>query len=96
MNALIVPPLAGALVVALLALAIVLFRRSGDETVLAAASLEKQIERIERELRTAIESSSCQVRMETGRALNNVQSSVVQQVVALGGVQGQQLEQPEA
>jgi Tfp pilus assembly protein PilN len=58
MNALIVPLLAVALVVALLALAIVLFRWSGGEAGLAAASLEKQIERIERELRTAIESSS--------------------------------------
>lgn len=92
MNALIVPLLAGTLVVALLTLAIVLFRRSGGDAGLGAAGLEKQIERVERELRTAIESSSGQVRMETGRVLNDVQSSVVQQVVALGGVQGQQLE----
>jgi len=53
--------------------------------------LARANERLERELRTAVETSATALRMETGARLNELQSGLVQQVTGLGGVQGQQL-----
>jgi DNA recombination protein RmuC len=64
-----------------------------------AAQLEQRLdelaranERLERELRGALESSSAAWRMETGARLADVQTALVQQVTGLGGLQGQQLQ----
>ena len=48
-------------------------------------------ERLERELRAAVEASASALRVETGARLSELQSGLVQQVTGLGGVQGQQL-----
>jgi DNA recombination protein RmuC len=48
-------------------------------------------ERLERELRTALEASAAAVRMETGARLTELQTGLLQQVTGLGGLQGQQL-----
>jgi DNA recombination protein RmuC len=48
-------------------------------------------ERLERELRAAVETSATALRMETGARLSELQSGLVQQVTGLGGVQGQAL-----
>jgi DNA recombination protein RmuC len=53
--------------------------------------LARANERLERELRTAVETSATALRMETGARLNELQTGLVQQVAGLGGVQGQQL-----
>ncbi len=53
--------------------------------------LARANERLERELRTAVETSATALRMETGARLNELQTGLVQQVTGLGGVQGQQL-----
>ena len=52
---------------------------------------EGQIERLERELRAAVESSASQVRMETGHRLTEMQTALVAQVTSLAGVQTTQL-----
>jgi DNA recombination protein RmuC len=48
-------------------------------------------ERLERELRAAVDSTSGQIRLETGTRLNELQTSLVQQMTGLTGLQGQQL-----
>jgi DNA recombination protein RmuC len=50
-----------------------------------------QGERLERELRAAVESSASQVRMETGHRLTELQTALVSQVTGLAGVQTTQL-----
>ena len=52
---------------------------------------EAQGERLERELRAAVESSASQVRMETGHRLTEMQTALVAQVTGLAGVQTTQL-----
>jgi DNA recombination protein RmuC len=54
--------------------------------------LARANERLERELRAAVESTSSALRMETGTRLTELQTALVQQVAGLGGVQGQQLQ----
>jgi len=49
-------------------------------------------ERLERELRGAVDASTSALRMETSARLNELQTGLVQQVTGLGGVQGQQLQ----
>jgi len=49
-------------------------------------------ERLERELRGAVEASASTLRMETGARLNELHTGLVQQMTGLGGVQGQQLQ----
>ena len=48
-------------------------------------------ERLERELRAAVDTSSGQIRLETSARLSELQTSLVQQMTGLTGLQGQQL-----
>jgi DNA recombination protein RmuC len=83
-----------ALLVVLLALAWV---RHGVASAVEARLAESErrgdahFERLERELRTAIESSASQVRMESGHRLTEMQTALVAQVTALANVQTTQL-----
>ena len=52
---------------------------------------EAREERLERELRAAVESAATQVRMETGQRLTEMQTALVSQVTGLAGVQTTQL-----
>ncbi|UCG99623.1 MAG: DNA recombination protein RmuC [Burkholderiales bacterium] len=52
---------------------------------------EAQGERLERELRAAVESSASQVRVETGHRLTEMQTALVAQVTSLSNVQTAQL-----
>jgi DNA recombination protein RmuC len=52
---------------------------------------EAQGERLERELRAAVESSASQVRVETGHRLTEMQTALVAQVTSLANVQTAQL-----
>lgn len=84
--------LAGALLlalVALVALVAALRRDRGLESRLA--DLAQANERLERELRAAVESSSTQVRVETSARLAEVQGGLTQQMTGMAGMQGQQL-----
>ena len=84
--------LAGALLlalVALVALVAALRRDRGLESRLA--DLAQDNERLERELRAAVENSSAQVRVETSARLAEVQSGLTQQMTGMAGMQGQQL-----
>ena len=73
--------------------AIFAIRSRGSATALVERldELARANERLERELRTAVETSATALRMETGARLNELQTGLVQQVTGLGGVQGQQL-----
>jgi len=52
---------------------------------------EAQNERLERELRSAVDTSASQVRIETGLRLSEMQTAVVNQVTSLASVQAQHL-----
>jgi DNA recombination protein RmuC len=54
-------------------------------------SREAQSERLERELRAAVESSASQVRVETGHRLTEMQTALVGQVTSLANLQTTQL-----
>jgi DNA recombination protein RmuC len=54
--------------------------------------LARANERLERELRGAVESSASALRIETGARLTELQTGIVQQLTGLGGLQGQQLQ----
>ena len=54
--------------------------------------LARANERLERELRAAVETSASALKLETGARLSELQTGLVQQVTGLGGVQGQQLQ----
>jgi len=76
--------------------ALVWLKRSLDESAArrlaeAERSREGQAERLERELRAAVESSASQVRMETGHRLTEMQTALVAQVTSLASVQTTQL-----
>ncbi len=77
----------------LVVVAIFAIRSRGAATALVERldELARANERLERELRTAVETSATALRMETGARLNELQTGLVQQVTGLGGVQGQQL-----
>jgi DNA recombination protein RmuC len=86
--------LAAALIVVLLAL--LWLKRSFEAAVerrlaLAERSGESRNERLERELRAAVESSASQVRIETGQRLTEMQTALVAQVTGLAGMQSTQL-----
>jgi len=88
--------LVAAAVAVVILLALMWLRHSLDAAVarrLAAneSSREAQSERLERELRAAVESSACQVRMETGHRLTEMQTALVSQVTGLASVQTTQL-----
>jgi len=81
---------------AALLLAFVWLKRSLDASVAgrladSERNREGQNERLERELRAAVESSSSQVRMETGHRLTEMQTALVSQVTSLANVQTTQL-----
>jgi len=83
--------LAAALLVALLGLyAAVRSRRDAGVSARLDALLHDN-ERLERELRAAVDSTSGQIRLETGTRLNELHTSLVQQMTGLTGLQGQQL-----
>lgn len=83
--------LAAALLIALLGLyAAVRSRRDAGVSSRLDALLHDN-ERLERELRAAVDSTSGQIRLETGTRLNELQTSLVQQMTGLTGLQGQQL-----
>jgi len=88
--------LVAAAVAVVILLALMWLRHSLDAAVarrLAAneSSREAQSERLERELRAAVESSASQVRMETGHRLTEMQTALVSQVTGLASVQTTQL-----
>ena len=83
--------LAAALLVSLLGLyAAVRGRRDAGVSSRLDALLHDN-ERLERELRAAVDSTSGQIRLETGTRLSELQSHLVQQMTGLTGLQGQQL-----
>ncbi len=88
--------LTAAAVAVVILLALAWFKRSLDASIaqrLAASegNGEAQNERLERELRAAVESSASQVRMETGHRLTEMQTALVSQVTGLASVQTTQL-----
>ncbi len=88
--------LVAAAVAVVILLALMWLRHSLDAAVaqrLAAneGNRAAQSERLERELRAAVESSASQVRMETGHRLTEMQTALVSQVTGLAGVQTTQL-----
>jgi len=92
MNEAIVIALAIAAFAVAVALVLVLRARSADpQLVERLDELERGNERLERELRAAVEAAASALRVETGARLSELQSGLVQQVTGLGGVQGQQL-----
>jgi DNA recombination protein RmuC len=92
MNEAIVIALAIAAFAVAVALVLVLRARSVDPRLVERLDeLVRGNERLERELRAAVEASASALRVETGARLSELQSGLVQQVTGLGGVQGQQL-----
>jgi len=92
MNEAVVISLAIAAIVVAVALVLVLRGRRADPQLLERLDeLARGNERLERELRAAVEASASALRVETGARLSELQSGLVQQVTGLGGVQGQQL-----
>ncbi|MGH6609940.1 MAG: DNA recombination protein RmuC [Burkholderiaceae bacterium] len=65
-------------------------RRDGDVTSRLDALLRDN-ERLERELRAAVDASAGQTRLETGARLSEIQTILAQQMTGLTGLQGQQL-----
>lgn len=89
----IIAVLAAALVAALAALLIALRQRRNDPLAARLDALVHDNERLERELRGAVELSASQSRLETGARLTELQSGLAQQMTGLAGLQGQQLGQ---
>ncbi len=83
--------LALAIGLAVLALVLALRPRRDSRLDERLDELARGNERLERELRAAVEASASGLRMETGTRLGELQSGLVQQVTGLGGAQGQQL-----
>ena len=88
--------LLGGVVAALLLFGLLWLRRSLEGAIerrLADVERrrESREERLERELRAAVDSSAGQVRMETGQRLTDMQTALVAQVAALANVQTTQL-----
>ncbi|HWL75254.1 MAG TPA: hypothetical protein VNQ74_15400, partial [Burkholderiaceae bacterium] len=83
--------LAAALLIALLSL-FVAVRARRDSTVSSRLdALLHDNERLERELRSAVDTNAGQMRLETGTRLSELQTHLVQQMTGLTGLQGQQL-----
>ncbi|MEP6608734.1 MAG: DNA recombination protein RmuC [Burkholderiaceae bacterium] len=83
--------LAGALLLSVLGLYVVLRGRRDVGVTSRLDALMRDNERLERELRSAVDTSSGQLRLETGTRLGELQSSLIQQMTGLTGLQGQQL-----
>ena len=84
-----------ALLLALIALVVAVRRDRTSELDFRLAELRQSLaqdgERLERELRTAVESTSAQVRVETSARLAEVQAGLTQQMNGVATMQGQQL-----
>ena len=83
--------LGAVLVLTLIALIVAVRRDRTSELDVRLAALAQDNERLERELRTAVESGSTQVRVETSARLAEVQAGLTQQMTGMAGMQGQQL-----
>jgi DNA recombination protein RmuC len=83
--------LGAALALSLVALVIAVRRDHGAALDARLAALAQDNERLERELRAAVEGGSAQVRVETSARLAEVQAGLAQQMTGVAGVQGQQL-----
>ena len=83
--------LAAALLVALLGLYAALRGRRDQAVSSRLDALLHDNERLERELRAAVDTNAGQMRLETGTRLGELQSHLVQQMTGLTGLQGQQL-----
>ncbi|HEU0204604.1 MAG TPA: DNA recombination protein RmuC, partial [Burkholderiaceae bacterium] len=88
----IVGALAGALLIALLAI-LLLVRRPANPAALEELRhrMEENSERLERELRAAVDTSATQTRVETGARLSEVQTGLASHVASLANVQTTQL-----
>jgi len=84
-----------ALSVAVLLLAVVTWRARSGTTLTRLDDLqrssEQSAERLERELRTAVENSASGLRMETSQRVNELQTGLVSQVASLANLQTTQL-----
>lgn len=84
-----------ALTVAVLVLAVVSWRARSGAALARLDDLQRHAdqasERLERELRTAVENAASGLRMETSRRLNELQTGLVSQVASLANVQTTQL-----
>ncbi|MEO8187630.1 MAG: DNA recombination protein RmuC [Burkholderiaceae bacterium] len=87
----VVAVLAAALLVSLLGLYAAVRGRRDPAVSARLDALLHDNERLERELRAAVDSSAGQMRLETGTRLSELQSHLVQQMTGLTGLQGQQL-----
>lgn len=76
---------------ALLAIFLTLRTRRDGALVSRFDNLLRDNERLERELRAAVDASSGQLRVETGARLTELQTTLIHQVTGLSGLQGQQL-----
>jgi len=83
--------LGAALGLALLALVVAVRRDPAAALDARLAALTQDNERLERELRAAVETAAAQVRVETGARLAEVQGGLTQQMTGMAGMQGQQL-----
>lgn len=83
--------LASALLLSLLGLYIVLRGRRDVGLTSRLDSLMRDNERLERELRSAVDMSSSRLRIETGTRLGELQTNLMHQMTGLTGLQGQQL-----
>jgi DNA recombination protein RmuC len=83
--------LAVALVLALVGLVIALRFRNDGALSARLDELIRDNERLERELRAAVDGASGQLRLETGARLTELQSGLMQQMTGQAGLQGQQL-----
>ncbi len=88
--------LAGVGVAVVVLIALWVLKRSLDTAVAQRLAdsehqREAQNERMERELRSAIDTSASQLRIETGLRLSEMQTAVVNQVTSLAGMQTQHL-----
>jgi len=83
------------LAIAVIVLAFVTWRGRSGATLARLDELQRRndaaLERLERELRAAVEGSSSGLRMETGRRLIELQTGLVSQVASLANVQTTQL-----
>ena len=85
-----------ALAVAGLALVVVIIAalRSRQSSAIALVRLDelaRSNERLERELRGAVESAAASLRLETGSRLSDLHGGLTQQMTGMAGMQGQQL-----
>ena len=83
--------LAAALLIALLSLFVAVRARRDTAVSSRLDALLHDNERLERELRAAVDTNAGQMRLETGTRLSELQTHLVQQMTGLTGLQGQQL-----